>query len=203
MSSDLREVAEGLRRARLSAGLTLTEVGAAVGVGRSTVSRTELAGGCAPRLDVLARHAATVGLRARVQLYPGNEPLRDAGQLALMSRLRASVGPVGTWAVEVPVAGASDRRAIDAVLSLPGGRIGLEWITRLTDGQAQIRDITLKQRDARLERMVLVVLASSRNRRALRTLAPAVGEAFPVATRSILRDLRGGRLPPGNGIVLL
>ena len=203
MSSDLREVAEGLRRARLSAGLTLTEVAAAVGVGRSTLSRTETAVGAAPRLDVLARQAATVGLRARVQLYPGNEPLRDAGQLALMSRLRTSIGPVGTWAVEVPIQGASDRRAIDAVLSLAAGRIGLECITRLTDGQAQIRDITLKQRDARLERMVLVVLASARNRRALRTLAPAVGEAFPVATRSILRDLRGGRLPPGNGIVLL
>ena len=83
---------------------------------------------------MLARHAAAVGLRARIKLYPGDDPIRDAGQVALIRHLRERVergGRVGTWEFEVPIPQALDQRAIDAVLNLPAGRSvlkpGFDW----------------------------------------------------------------------------
>lgn len=193
-----------LRTARLAAGLTLESVGRAIGVSHVTVLRTERGIAPGPRPDVLARHAAAVGLRARLKLYPEGSPLRDAGQVELMRRFRARLGSApARWATEVPIPTDRDQRAFDAVLTFDGWRCGVELITRLHDCQAQLRAIHLKQRDAALDRMVVVVRATHANRRAVRAAGPYLAEAFPADTRITLAALSGGVDPGANGLVLL
>lgn len=151
---------------------------------------------------LLARHAAALGLRARIRLYPGDVAVRDAGQVALIRRFRERIGNAGRWAFEVPIPLPGDQRALDAVLTVGRGRIGLEFYVRLADCQAQLRAAHLKQRDAELDRVVIVVQATHANRRALREAAPAIADAFPGSTRRLLATLAAGELPPANGVIL-
>jgi hypothetical protein len=72
----------------------------------------------------------------------------------------------------------------------------------LADCQAQLRAAHLKQRDAELDRMVIVVKATRANRRALREAAPAIADAFPGSSRRLLAILAAGELPPSNGVIL-
>jgi hypothetical protein len=151
---------------------------------------------------MLARHAAAVGLRARIRLFPGDGAVRDSGQVALIRRFRERIGDAGRWAFEVPIPLPGDQRALDAVLTVARGRIGLEFYVRLADCQAQLRAAHLKQRDAELDRMVIVVKATHANRRALREAAPAIADTFPGSTRRLLAILAAGELPPANGVIL-
>jgi len=151
---------------------------------------------------LLARHAAAVGLRARIRIFPGDGAVRDAGQVALIRRFRERIGDAGRWAFEVPIPRPGDQRALDAVLTVAGGRIGLEFYVRLADCQAQLRAAHLKQRDVELDRMVIVVKATHANRRALREAAPAITDTFPGSTRRLLATLTAGQLPPTNGVIL-
>lgn len=202
MTRDLADAASELHQARLRAGLTARAVGAAVGVSYMTILRNESATMPGPRPMLLARHAAAVGLRARIRLYPGDGAVRDAGQVALIRRFRERVGNAGRWAFEVPIPLPGDQRALDAVLTVARGRIGLEFYVRLADCQAQLRAAHLKQRDAELDRMVIVVKATRANRRALREAAPAIADAFPGSSRRLLAILAAGELPPSNGVIL-
>jgi hypothetical protein len=89
------------------------------------------------------------------------------------------------------------------VLSEGGFRIGLEVITRLTDAQAQTRAALLKQEAAGLDRLVLVLALTRRNRMALRSASPTLLPAFPMTPRAVLADLRAGRNPAANGVFLV
>jgi transcriptional regulator with XRE-family HTH domain len=200
---DLRDVATELHQARLRAGLTLQAVADAMGASPSTVLRNERGRAIGVTPMVLARHAAAVGMRARVRVYPDGAPIRDAAQLALIRQLRQRLGPRARWAFEVPIPLAGDQRAFDAVLTVEGGRVGLEFYTRLADAQAQLRQAHLKQRDAGLDRLVIVLKATSANRRALREAEPVLVDVFPSGTRRILGRLEEGQLPEANGVVLL
>jgi transcriptional regulator with XRE-family HTH domain len=202
MRRDLEEAANELRQARLRSGLTLEAVAAALDVSPSTILRNEL--GRTPGLPpmMLARHAAAVGLRARIRLYPGDGAVRDAGQVALIRRFRERIGNAGRWAFEVPIPLPGDQRALDAVLAVAGGRIGLEFYVRLADCQAQLRAAHLKQRDAGLDRMVIVVKATHANRRALREAGPAIADTFPGSTRRLLAVLAAGEVPTTDGVIL-
>jgi transcriptional regulator with XRE-family HTH domain len=203
MQRDLEEVGAELRRARLRAGLSLKTVAAAMGSTPSTVLRDEMARSAGLPPATLARHAAAVGLRARLRVFPEGAAIHDAGQVALIRDLRARIGHPEAWAFEVPIPIPGDRRAFDAVLTYPEGRIGLEFYTRLADAQAQLRQARLKQRDAGLERLVIVVRASSTNRRLLREGLAAVLEECPGGTRHTMASLAAARLPAANGVILL
>jgi hypothetical protein len=87
-------------------------------------------------------------------------------------------------------------------LAVAGGRIGLEFYVRLADCQAQLRAAHLKQRDAELDRMVIVVKATHANRRALREAAPAIADTFPGSTRRLLAVLAAGEVPTTDGVIL-
>ena len=50
---------------------------------------------------LLARHAAAVGMRVRIKVYPGDDPLRDIGQVELIRRFRLRIR-AGHWQFEVP-----------------------------------------------------------------------------------------------------
>jgi transcriptional regulator with XRE-family HTH domain len=198
---DLNQAGMEVRSARMAAGLTLQEVASVLGVSHPTVLRAER-GSAGTDLTMLARLASVVGLRARLRLYPDGDPIRDAGQVALIRRFRERVGEVGSWTFEVPIPAAHDRRALDAVLTITTGRIGLEFYTRLADVQAQLRAATLKKRDAGLDRMIVVVQGTRRNRLALREAGEAL-DSRPGKTRAMLAALKAGVMPDADGIVLL
>jgi hypothetical protein len=145
-----------------------------------------------------------VGLHVVIRAYAAGSPLRDAGQLRLLARARLAIGELWSWRTEVPVSrDPLDRRAFDAVLTGAAGHIGLEAIVRLTDAQAQVRAVTLKQEAAGLERVVVVLAQTRHNRAALADAAPTLRVAFPTQSREVFRALRSRRLPAANGIVLV
>jgi transcriptional regulator with XRE-family HTH domain len=199
---DLERAGLELRDARLQAGLTLKTVAAALGVTHPTVLRAERGTSGMDPIH-LARHASVVGLRARIQLYQNGDAVKDAGQLKLIRRFRIEVGDVGAWAFEVPIPNSQDRRALDAVLTIGEKRIGFEFYTRLADLQAQLRSANLKKRDAALDRMVIVVQSTRVNRRALQVAGSTLAELFPASSRRLLDELRGGQLPPADGVIML
>lgn len=204
MRRDLEEMGADLRNARLGAGLSLQEVGRKVGIVPSVIlghERAELPG---PRPGVLARHAAAVGMRARIKVYPEGEPLRDAAQVALIHRFRDRL-PVGhLLQLEVPVSDEPrDMRAWDALLALPGCRCALEFVTRFHDCQAQLRHFQLKLRDGSVDRLILVVMATHANRSAIAAAADVIDATFPLGTRPVIAALAAGRDPGANGLMFL
>jgi hypothetical protein len=92
---------------------------------------------------------------------------------------------------------------VDAVISGTAGSVGLEAISRLTDAQAQVRSVLLKQEALGLDRMILVLADSRHNRAAVRDAAPTLVPAFGLTTRDLLRALRGGLLPSANGVMFV
>lgn len=187
------------RNRRRTAGLSQATLGAAVGLSRAEVSRVEA--GQAPWLTVI--HAAellrAVGLELWAKAYPVGPPLRDAAHLKLLAEFESRLRPSITRSREWPIPNYGDRRAIDLVLAGAGWRIGVEAETVLADLQELEREIHLKQRDAGLERMVLVVRGSRRNRQILRG-DDRLHRAFPVATREALAALAEGRPPDADAL---
>jgi len=206
MRRDVVKAGVDLRGARLRSGLTLQQVGDAIGVSPATVLRTERAIGPGVRPGMLARHADAVGLRARVLLYPADDPLHDAPQVRLIRDFRRQIGSGLRMDLERPVVsvpGIHDRRAFDAMIHLPTGECGVECYTRFHDCQAQLRDARLKQRDAQLPRLVIVVRGSRANRAAVAAACDLIGLNFPLGTRATLAALRAGRDPGANGLVFI
>jgi transcriptional regulator with XRE-family HTH domain len=199
----LAELTADLRAARLAAGLSQRAVARALGCSRQLVTAWE-SHELEPTPTQLARWGAVLGFDVPFRTYPSGSPLRDAGQLRLLARFRATIGDAWNWRTEVPVtANALERRAFDAVLDRHPLRVGCEAIVHLTDAQAQIRSAILKQEAAQLDRMVLVLADTRNNRAALVDGAPTLLPAFPLASRTVLRELRAGRLPASNGIAVV
>jgi Helix-turn-helix. len=204
MRRELQDLGDDLRNARLNAGLTLREVGRRVGVAPSTVLAVERADEPGARPDLLSRQAAAVGMRVRIRAYPDGDPIRDAASVRLIGAFRARLPADLQFRPEVPVSDApGDLRAWDGVLDLPGCTCGLEFVTRFHDCQAQLRAFELKLRDGSVDRLVVVVMATHANRRALSAARDIVAAAFPLATRQVIAALAAGRDPGSNGIVLL
>jgi transcriptional regulator with XRE-family HTH domain len=197
------EMGAELRNARLSCGLRQRDVGRAIGASYGRVSRVER--GAVGDLGIadLARHGAAVGLKLHARFYPTGGGLRDAAQLDLLRRLRGRIGGRWSWQLEAPLDLPGDLRAFDALLSNGQMTIAVEAITRLHDVQTQLRAATLKQRDGRVDRLVLLVRATHHNRRALATTAEVLATTFPLTTRATLAALEAGQDPGENGIVLL
>ncbi len=199
----LHDIGRELAVSRIAAGMTQRAVAARLGRDQAHVSRVER--GRIATLDVvtLTRHAAVVGLRPWVRLYPTVGRPLDAGQLALLGRLRGRLHPTWRMELEVPMPLQGDLRAADAVISIPGCRCEVEAITRLADVQMQLRAARLKGRDLRTDRVILLVAATHANRRIVRAEAALLAVALPGSTRDTLRALADGRDPGHDGLVLL
>jgi hypothetical protein len=102
----------------------------------------------------------------------------------------------------VPIAGAGDLRAWDAVFDRPG-ETGVEAETRLHDVQATQRRIELKLRDGEALVVILLVADTRHNRYVLREHRAALTSTFPADTRETLEAIRQGRAPARSGIVVL
>jgi len=189
--------------ARVNRDLTLADVGRAVGLSAGEVSRIEHA--LRPRVSVwhLFRLLAAVGLDLSIRAYPGGSPLRGTAQSALLERLRTRLPPDARWIHEVALDLPGDQRAWDAVVTLGTTRIGVEAETRPRDFQELARRLALKERDGRVDRVVLLLLDSRSNRQALRGPNPLVGARFPIDGTTALERLHEGQDPGGNAIILL
>jgi transcriptional regulator with XRE-family HTH domain len=195
------EAIEGLRHARLAAGIRQAAVARALGVSRQLISTWEL-GRLHPDLIQLARWGAIPGRDVRLSVYAAGSPLRDAAHISLIARARTTITGPWTWHTEVPVtAEALDRRAFDVVLTGNGVRVGLELITRFVDAQAQIRQANVKLEAGGLDRIILALADTARNRETVRAAAPYVTDSYPRDSRTVLAALRAGQPPSANGLI--
>jgi transcriptional regulator with XRE-family HTH domain len=198
----LGEAARELRLARLSAGLSQEQVAVSCGVSHSTVSRLERGRVSEASIRLLARVGAVLGLDLSVRFYPGGDPIRDAGHVALLGRLRSRLSPAIRWRTEVPLPIPGDARAWDAVMSKDGWAVGVEAETRLHDAQAVLRRTELKLRDGQLDGLILLLADTRSNRSAVRVGA-AEFDRFEVSQRDALRELGHGRAPGGDALIIL
>lgn len=198
----LVRVGEELRLARAAAGLSSRRLGRAVGISHTQVLRLER--GSAPHVDVgvLARMAAALGHDLSLAIFPVGSPVRDAGHLALLARLRARIAPVLAWRSEVPIPIPGDLRTADATITGRDVDAMVEAESRLVDVQATERRIAAKQRDLGARRVVLL-LGDSRHHRELVRNTPWLRERFPIGTRRCLRALSRGEDPGGDCLVIL
>ncbi len=197
------EIGDELRAARHLHGLTQIQVARAVGSSDSEISRREL--GRSRRLTgpKLAVHAAAVGLRLSIKLWPVGAAIRDAAQARYVSAFVARVGRPWTVRLEVPVPVAGDLRAVDVLLTNATARIAVEVITRLADLQAQVRAVQLKARDVGATRLILVIAGTHANRRALDDARGTLVSSFELDSRRLLAELAAGRDPGRDGVILL
>jgi hypothetical protein len=193
-----------LTAARLSAGLARSVLGRAVGLSEYEIGRIDRRELSSVTLEDLARYGAGVGLRVHLRLYPDGDPLRDAGQVRVLHRLRRDLPEGMRLRLEVPIPGASDLRAWDGMLDGHGCLDAVEVETRFIDEQATVRRIMLKARDDRRVRHVVLVLPVTRtNRRTLAVAQESLRDTFPLDTRETMASLRAGRCPGANAIVLV
>ena len=188
--------------ARRMAGVSQDTLGAAAALSGSEVGRIER--GEAPWLTVMqaSRLLKAVGLDLSARTYPAGPPIRDAGHLRLLADFEARLPPTLRCIREWPIPSDRDRRAIDILVAGLPRRTGVEAETNLHDLQALERDINGKRRDGKLERVVLLVRDSKRNRDVLRA-ADALRRSFPLDTRAMMAALGRGRDPGADGIVVL
>jgi transcriptional regulator with XRE-family HTH domain len=190
------------RQARIGAGLSLRAVGDAAGTSHQRVLRFEHGTLHRPSIDDVGAWCEVVGLELAIRAYPAGDPLRDAGQLRLLERLRRRVHPSLGWQTEVALAIEGDRRAWDAVVSGPGWQAAVEAETVLRDVQALERRLNVKRRDGRAGEVLLVIADTAANRVAF---AAASGSfpGFDRRARRVLAALQAGHDPGGDAIVLL
>jgi transcriptional regulator with XRE-family HTH domain len=199
----LADVGRELRLARLSAGMRQSDVARLAGSSTSHVCRIEH--GQVARLGVasISRHAAAVGLKPSVKLYPLGRRLLDAPQIELLRRFRTRLHPSWTWATEVPIPIPGDLRSGDCRITIPGCVILVEAFTRVSDWQRQTSSAARKKRDLRADRLVLLLAATHANRRAAAEADPILDGSFPLTTRPALLALADGRDPGADAIVFL
>ena len=205
-TADRLRIGHELRLARQIAGRSLASVARSSGLSKSQVGRIERAEQPSVSVDQLARLGAAVGLDVRVRAYPGPDLLLDAGQAALLGRLRDRLAPHLSFRTEVPLPILGDQRAWDGVIGKLVGvfdRLPVEAETRWLDGQGQMRRVTLKLRDSGFEHVLLVLANTRRNREALAATESTLISAFPVPARIALAALASGSHPGGSAIVFL
>lgn len=198
----VRQFADELRHARLSAGLSQARVGAAAGISQRSVSRIETGQPPHPNLATAARVARVVGLDLRIQCYPAGTRLRDAAHVALIHRFLARLPASVRRRLEAPVA-AADPRAWDVLLEMGGVRVGVIAETRIHDLQDLLRREHRKQLDGGVDHLLLLASDTRHNRRVADEAAAALLEAFPLRTRAVLRSLTAEEPLAENGIVFL
>jgi transcriptional regulator with XRE-family HTH domain len=194
------------RQARITAGLSQRTVAKAIGVSHSKVGRFERGAIRDPSLEFMAAYCAVVGLDLSIRAYPAGDPIRDRAQLALLERLRTRLHPNLRWRTEVPLPIERDLRAWDADIrgtSPARWRVRVEAETRIADGQALERRLSLKLRDDPDGHVILLVSETRANRQALAQLRDGLRQTLPADPREILAALANGRDPGTSGIVIL
>ncbi len=198
----LATVGGEVRMTRRVLGASQDAVGAACGLSGAEIGRIER--GQAPWLTVAnaSRAFAAVGLDLSVRGFAAAGSIRDSVHDQLLTRFEKTIAatfrPRREWAIPIP----GDPRAVDLVLGGLPRLIAVEAETFLDDLQNLQRRLELKRRDSGIERMILLIRDTERNRDIVRA-SPSLRTAFPFGTRAVLSALRVGRDPGANGIVFL
>ena len=113
------ELSAELRSQRIVNGASQADVAGAIGCSASEVSRRER--GEAPNVSALslAEHAAAVGLRLVLTMYPAGGAVRDAAQIRVIHRFLARVSDRFVRELEAVIPLPGDLRAVDLVLRMP------------------------------------------------------------------------------------
>jgi hypothetical protein len=189
--------------ARRDRGLSLDNVGHAVGVSGSTLSRLEAGRVRDLGLIRASMILSVVGLELSARAFPGGSPLRDAGHAALLSRFRGYLHSSLSFRVEVPLPGPHDLRAWDGLIRGSGWQYGVEAETHPTDSQALVRRLELKVRDGRVKGVILVLPATRHTRLFLAAAGDLLSGSFPLPGGRALELLRSGVHPGASAIVVL
>lgn len=200
-------VHEALREfdsARLALGLSMADIGRAVGMSRSQVGRLIRREIADVSVKQICRLHAAVGLTDTMRAFPAGDPLRDAGQVRLLDQTRRRVSATIGWHVERGVNRVGDLRAWDVVLDRHSCVDAIEAITRFGDAQAIQRRAMHKFRDDTTVQHLFLVIADTRlNRAALRACRESMRTDMPLDTRAVLQALGEGRCPGASGIVVV
>ena len=192
-----------IRLARVGAGLSVDAVAAAVGISNAEVSRIER--GLSPRVPAisLGRLAGAVGLDVALKAFPGGDPLRDAGQQALIASFGRLLHPSLRWATEVPLPISGDARAWDGLVAGLSWRHGVEAEMQPGDEQALLRRLRLKERDGQVDGVLLVLPNTRRVKAFLRAAGGELRAMFPVPGPVATTRLAAGDDPGGSSVLVL
>lgn len=205
-TADRLRIGHELRVARQMSGKSQEDVAKSSKISPSQVGRIERGVLRSVSLEQLARVGATVGLDVRVKAYPGPDALLEAGQIALLGRLRGRAHTELSFRTEVVLPILGDQRAWDALIGgLTGqeSQLPVDADTRLVDGQAQVRRLMLKLRDSGFGSVLWVLADTHANRDALAAGASTILPNFPVSARRALGALTAGEHPGGSAVVLI
>ena len=201
------ELGRAAHDARVDRGLSLAEVGSAIGLSAASISRTER--GLSPNVSIaaVAQLLEVVGLELSARAFPGSGPIRDAAHIRLLEAFRARLHRSVRWATEVPLPTLGDQRGWDAMISMPakipkpGWRYGVEAETSPRDAQALDRRIQLKARDSGMDGTILLLPDTRAARLFVQGAGAHLRATFPVSGRRALELVGAGVDPGGSAIV--
>lgn len=197
------ELGRAVHDARVDRGLSLADVGSAVGLSAASISRTER--GLSPNVSIaaVAQLLEVVGLEFSGRAFPGSGPIRDAAHIRLLEAFRTRLHRSVRWATEVPLPTLGDQRGWDAMISMPTWRYGVEAETSPRDAQALDRRIQLKASDSSVDGVILLIPDTRAARMFLGAAGLHLRAAFPVPGRRVLELLGAGVDPGGSSIVMV
>lgn len=195
-----------LRIARLTAGLTQSQLAAMAGVSQPFVSLVER-GRRRADLSTACALASGAGHDLSLKLFPTATPsLRDSGQLGLVESIARRAHPSWRIRLEEPV-GSGDRRCADLLLIGPDEVVHVEVERWLVDFQAQLRAAQLKRQalSEHFGRRVRLVIAVPRTRRTRQLLShvPAINQALPRTSADVSRTIEHATPLTGDGLLLV
>ena len=209
------QVGEEIRRLRLDAGLTLTALGAVVGVHRSHLTRIE-AGRVAPSMEVLTAIGVALGADLGVRYFAGVGPrLVDRFQALMVEAFIRNLHPRWTVRLEVPVThpvrGIVDAALIDTISPIA---IASEIQSEIRRLEQQVRWNNEKA-DGLTERLaeesapapgpvvsrLLVLRSTTSTRDVANRYQATLAAAYPARTEDVVRALTTAAPWPGAGIV--
>ena len=191
--------------ARIDHAVSQQDVGDAIGVDRSWVSRRE-SGALDPGELTIVRASemlAVVGLDLAGRVYPAAGPLRDGAHLGVLERLRGRVHPRLGWGTEVLFPGIGELRAWDAKITGRDWRTGVECEMHPADLQAAERRLHRRKRDGDVDSVILLMPDTAYVRRLVREHADELLERFPVPGRVALQRLSAGSFPGGDSVIIV
>lgn len=210
------QMGEDLRRIRIEASLSMSQLAIVVGIHKSYLARIEI-GQARPSLEVLTAIGVALGADLSCRYYPGTGPrIHDRFQAAMTETLLRSLDPRWRAAVEVPVSHPS-RGVIDVVLTDLSSRVTVagevyselrrleqqvRWSTEKADGLGMRLDRDGPPVPARSVSRLLVLRSTVATREIARTFESTLRAAYPARTREVVLALTSQHAPwPGPGIV--
>jgi transcriptional regulator with XRE-family HTH domain len=201
-----RELASELDIARVVAGLTQRGLANRLGMSQSKICRL-LNGTATLHVDVADAIARACGHRLRLQVLTGNGiGLRDSGQLGVARAIEREAHDSWQARLEVPVAAAPDRRAVDLVLVRIDEVVAIEIERWLRDFHAQLRAAQLKrlalsERLGGPVRLVLAIPDTVAARRRLQPFVELVARELPISSRTAWARIRSGQPVSGDALL--